>query len=189
MIVKKDLLFGSLAVAERVVTREQLDECLKMQRKQLYYKSIGRIMLEKGYLAGEDVSELLRRQEESLKEAAGVSGAGSGETLFGAVAVMKRYTTLAQVEKCLEEQRRLRRLGIFLRLGEILISRSYMTVDQVLSVLERQSTQVLYCARCKKRFNVTAFSNRKRFYCNVCGGELVQPEVLDTVGVDDRIDG
>jgi hypothetical protein len=189
MIVRKDLLFGSLAVNNRAVTKEQLDECLKLQRKQQCYKSIGKIMLEKGYLEKEKVSELLMLQEESLKEAAGVSGAGTGETLFGAVAVMKKFATLTQVEGCLEEQRRLRRLGIFLRLGEILISRGYMTVEQVLSVLKRQSTQVLYCARCKKRFNVTAFSNRKRFYCNVCGGELAQPETLDTVGVDDRIEG
>ena len=100
---------------------------------------------------------------------------------------MKRFTSLSQVEECLDEQRRLRRLGIFLRLGEILISRKYMSVKQVLSVLKRQRTQVLYCSRCKKRFNVTAFSNRKRFFCNVCGGELVQPEAIESVGVDDFI--
>ncbi len=189
MIVKKDLLFGSLAVADKILSGDQLEECLKLQREQQFYKSIGTIMVEKGYLDREKVAELLRMQEENLKEAAGVGRAGSGETLFGAVAVMKKYVTLSQVEECLDEQRRLRRLGIFLRLGEILISRKYMSVEQVLSVLQRQRTQVLCCSRCKKRFNVTAFSNRKRFFCNVCGGELVQPEVIETVGVDDRIDG
>jgi hypothetical protein len=189
MIVKKDLLFGSLAVAGKSVTGEQLQECLKAQREQQYYKSIGIILVEKGYLDREEVGRLLMLQEESLKEAAGLGSAGSGETLFGALAVMKRFTTFSQVEECLEEQRRLRRLGMFLRLGEILVSRKYMAVEEVLSVLERQSTHVLYCSRCKKRFNVTAFSNRKRFFCNVCGAELVQPEVIDSVGVDDRIDG
>jgi hypothetical protein len=189
MIVRKDMLFGSLAIADKAVTKDQLEECLRLQREQQYYKSIGTIMVEKGYIDRDRVGQLLKLQEENLKEAAGVGDAGSGETLFGTVAVMKRFTTLSQVEECLEEQRRLRRLGIFLRLGEILISRGYMTVKQVLSVLERQRTQVLNCSRCKKRFNVTAFSNRRRFFCNVCGGELVRPEVIETVGVDDRIDG
>jgi hypothetical protein len=189
MIVRKDLLFGSLAVAEKAITKEQLEETLKIQREQQFYKSIGTIMVEKSYLDRDKVRELIILQEENLKEAAGIAGAGSGETLFGAVAVMKRYATLTQVEECLDEQRRLRRLGIFLRMGEILISRKYMTVKQVLSVLRRQSTQVLYCSRCRKRFNVTAFSNRKRFFCNVCGAELVQPDVIESVGVDDRIDG
>lgn len=187
MIVRRDLLFGSLAVAEKDVSLEQLQECIDIQRRQRYYKSIGRVMLGKGYLDLPAISRLLRMQEENLKEAAGIVGAGSGETLFGAVAVMKRFTTLTQVEECLDEQRRLRRLGIFLRLGEILVSRKYMTVTQVLTVLKRQSTQVLTCSRCKKRFNVTAFSNRKRFFCNVCGAELVQPEVIESVGVDDVV--
>ena len=189
MLVKKDLLFGSIAVADKVLTTEQLEECLKLQREQQFYKSIGTIMVEKGIIDRDKVGQILQMQEASLKEAAGVGKAGSGETLFGAVAVMKRFVSLSQVEECLDEQRRLRRLGIFLRLGEILISRAYMTVEQVLSVLQRQRTQVLCCSRCQKRFNVTAFSNRKRFFCNVCGGELVQPDVIETVGVDDRIDG
>lgn len=185
MLVKKDMLFSSLAVGSGKVTGAQLEECQKLQREQRHYKSIGRLMVEKGYLKPGDVKALLRSQEENLKEAAGAHSAGSGETLFGAVAVMKKYTTLSQVEECLEEQRRLRRLGIFLRLGEILISRKYMTVGQVLTVLKRQHTQMLYCSRCRKKFNVTAFSNRKRFFCNVCGGDLVEPEVIDNVGVDD----
>jgi len=185
MLVKKDLLFSSLAVASGKVTGEQIEECQKLQREQNYYKSIGMLMVEKGYLRPLDVKILLGKQEENLKEAVGVQSAGSGETLFGAVAVMKKYTTLSQVEECLEEQRRLRRLGIFLRLGEILISRKYMTVGQVLTVLKRQHTQMLYCSRCRKKFNVTAFSNRKRFFCNVCGGDLVEPDIIDNVGVDD----
>ncbi len=187
MIVRKDLLFSSLAIASGKVTGSQVEECQKLQREQRYYKSIGMLMVEKGYLKLADVKILLERQEENLKEAVGVQSAGSGETLFGAVAVMKKYTTLTQVEECLEEQRRLRRLGVFLRLGEILISRKYMTVGQVLTVLKRQHTQVLYCSRCRKKFNVTAFSNRKRFFCNVCGGDLVEPEVIENVGVDDII--
>jgi hypothetical protein len=189
VIVRKDLLFGSLAVADMAVTKEQLEESLKAQRENRFYKSLGLIMMEKGYLDRERARELLRIQEENLKEAAGIGPAGSGETLFGAVAVMKRFATLTQVEECLDEQRRLRRLGIFLRLGEILVSRRYMSVGQVLSVLRRQSTRVLSCSRCNKRFNVTAFSNRKRFFCNVCGAELVQPDYIESVSVDDRIDG
>jgi hypothetical protein len=185
MLVRRDLLFSSLAVASGKVTESQMQECQKLQREQHFYRSIGRLMVEKGYLKLADMKKLLARQEENLKEAAGVRAAGSGETLFGAVAVMKKYTTLSQVEECLEEQRRLRRLGIFLRLGEILISRKYMTVGQVLTVLKRQHTQMLYCSRCRKKFNVTAFSNRKRFFCNVCGGDLVEPEVIESVGVDD----
>ncbi len=189
MIVKRDLLFGALAVVQKAVTEEQLQECLKLQREQNFYKSIGTILLEKGYTDREEIRRLLRFQEEGLKEAAGFDSVASGETLFGTIAVMKRLTTLERVEECLNEQRRLRRLGIYLRLGEIFVSKKHLTLEQVKMVLKRQNTRVLWCSRCSKRFNVTAFSSRRRFFCNVCGAELVEPEVLESISVDDRIEG
>ena len=103
MLVRKDLLFSSLAIASGKVTGEQLEECQKLQREQNYYKSIGTLMVEKGYLKPMDVKVLLGKQEENLKEAVGVHSAGSGETLFGTVAVMKKYATLSQVEECLAD--------------------------------------------------------------------------------------
>lgn len=189
MIVKRDLLFSSLIVTKKAVTEEQLQECLKIAREQNSYKSVGILMVEKGYLTPEKVSHFLNIQEENLKSASGFGQAGSGETLFGTIAVMKKYAALPQVQECLDEQRRLRKLGIFLRLGEIFISKNYMTIEQVLSVLERQDTHVLRCSRCGKKFNVTAFSSRKRFFCNICGAELTEPDVIEDVSVDGGIEG
>ena len=62
MIVRKDLLFGSLAVADKTVTDEQLQECLDIQRRQQFYKSIGSVMIEKGYSDRAKINELLRIQ-------------------------------------------------------------------------------------------------------------------------------
>jgi len=189
MIVERNLLFGALAVAQKAVTKQQLEECLKIQREQNHYKSLGILMLEKGYLTRDRIRQLLKLQEKSLKKAAGFEAIVSGETLFGTIAVLKGFTTLERVEESLREQRALRRLGIYLRLGEIFVSKGYMTLEQVKSVLNCQNTQVLWCNRCNKRFNVTSFSSRKRFFCNICGAELTEPDHLESVKVDDRIEG
>lgn len=189
MIVRKDLLLRSLIVTDKAVTQEQFQECLKIQREQNFYKSIGTIMVEKGYLTIEKVCHFLKIQEDNLLHAAHFRKVTSGETLFGTIAVMKKYASLPQIEESLGEQRRLRRQGIFLRLGEILVSKKYMSVEQVLSVLKRQDTHVLCCSLCRKRFNVTTFSNRKRFFCSICGGKLVQPDEIEDISVNGKIEG
>ena len=59
---KEAYLFGKLAVREGLATREEVHECLALQAQAGETRSLGEIMLQKGYLAPVQVKELLGRQ-------------------------------------------------------------------------------------------------------------------------------
>ena len=185
MIVPRELQFGRIALKEGKVNKEQLEKAFQIQREGGYYESIGRIMVRLGYLSKEDIVYLLRRQQEEITNA--VSTTTSRETLFGAIAVMKRFVTLSQVEECLKEQRHLRRLGLYMRLGEILVSKKYMTLEQVMDVLQQQRTEIKECPSCGRSYNITTFSQTKEQFCPACGTRLRPVKKLLSPRVDGRL--
>ncbi|RKY14593.1 MAG: hypothetical protein DRP82_03720 [Planctomycetota bacterium] len=183
MIVPKTLLFDALLAKEGILDRERLQKAKQTQKDERNYRSIGRILFEEGVVDRETVARLIERQRESLQHAATST---PDETLFGAIAIMKKFVTLEQVQHCLSEQKRLRRFGLFLRLGEIMVSKGYMTLQQVLEVLRSQRTEILECRRCRKVFNVTIFAGAKKPRCPLCGDVLQKPRRLKTPHVNGR---
>lgn len=184
MIVRRELLFDNLLLREKKVDEAQLKEARKIQRSENHYRSLGRILVDMGLLEVDDVAELIRMQWDEMAHAAATSV--PRETLFGAIAIMKQYVTLSQVEESLREQKRLRRLGLFMRLGEIMVSKGYMTVKQVMDVLRSQRTQVMECPGCGKTYNVTLFAGAKKPRCPLCGHILKKPRRLRSPHVDGR---
>lgn len=59
---KESVLFGKLAVREKLMTQDQANECLREQAKPGETRSIGEIMIAKGYLDSNQVKDLLSRQ-------------------------------------------------------------------------------------------------------------------------------
>lgn len=59
---KEDVLFGKLAVREGLATLEQVNECLRLQAQAGETRSLGEIMIARGYLTAEQVKTLLSRQ-------------------------------------------------------------------------------------------------------------------------------
>ena len=51
MASKEDLVFGEIAVKSRLVTQEQLDECLEEQKNNPNWRSLGELLIAKQYLA------------------------------------------------------------------------------------------------------------------------------------------
>ncbi|RKY19626.1 MAG: hypothetical protein DRP63_00285 [Planctomycetota bacterium] len=184
MIVPKTLLFDALLAKEGILDKERLQEAKQTQKSERNYRSVGRILFEEGIVDRETVARLIERQRESLQHAAATSP--PHETLFGAIAIMKKFVTLEQVQHCLSEQKRLRRLGLFLRLGEIMVSKGYMTLQQVLEVLRSQRTEILECRRCRKVYNVTIFAGARKPRCPLCGDILQKPRHLKTPRVNGR---
>ncbi|MCX7702732.1 MAG: hypothetical protein N2234_01325 [Planctomycetota bacterium] len=182
MIVPKELQFARIALRDGKISKEQFNTVLKIQKEQLFYESTGRIMVRLGYLTKEDVVRILNKQIEEFENA--TSTATTRETLFGAIAVMKRFVTLAQVEECLKEQRRLRRLGLYMRLGEILVSKNYITMEQILEVLQQQKTNIKECPSCGRAYNVTTFSSTKEQFCPACNTLLRDAKDLRSPKVD-----
>jgi RNase P subunit RPR2 len=182
MIVPKELQFARIALKDGKISKEQLNIVIKTQKDGSYYESVGRIMVRLGYLTKQDIERLLNKQMAEFENA--ISTATTRETLFGAIAVMKRYVTLTQVEECLKEQHRLRRLGLYMRLGEILISKNYMSMEQLLDVLQQQKTNIKECPSCGRTYNVTTFTHTKEQFCPACNTPLQDVKEVRSPKVD-----
>src|SRR5688572_60290 len=97
-----DLLLGKIALREGLITREQLFDCLQAQERNPS-KSIGSIMVARGYLRNEDVERLVEIQKKAFQ-----GGGPDGSTahprrsvLLGKILVDKGLATEYQVNECL----------------------------------------------------------------------------------------
>jgi aspartate ammonia-lyase len=60
----KERLFGVVAMGLGMITREQLDECLRIQREEADEGHLlGTIMLDRGYLTEKQIQEVLAAQK------------------------------------------------------------------------------------------------------------------------------
>lgn len=59
---KEATIFGKVAVREKVATQDQVNECLRIQARDGETRSLGEILVEKGYVTDAQVKELLGKQ-------------------------------------------------------------------------------------------------------------------------------
>ena len=60
-------LIGMIALREKLITREQLFDCLQAQERNPA-KTLGEIFVSRGYLRKDDVSSLLGLQKQEMEE-------------------------------------------------------------------------------------------------------------------------
>jgi serine/threonine protein kinase/predicted RNA-binding Zn-ribbon protein involved in translation (DUF1610 family) len=171
-----DLLLGKIALREGLITREQLFDCLQAQERNPS-KSIGSIMVSRGYLRNEDVDRLVEIQKKAF-EGGGVDAAGvatrSG-ALLGKLLVDKGLATEYQVNECLRLQGRMAELGInpVPQLGEVLIRRNYVDRGALETALQLQNLQLYTCPECGAAIEITDSSTPgKEFKCQKCGAAV-----------------
>jgi twitching motility protein PilT len=123
-------LFGRVAMSLNLLTKEQLEECLKFQRTPGFVKRLGETAIERGFLSQEQVGRILERQRE-VKEAMVAE-----VPIFGKIAMELGMLAAHQLEECVRAQHQ---EGSLRRLGEICVERRFMTPEDVKLVLQRQS--------------------------------------------------
>jgi len=62
MLRPKDVLFGEIAVALKLMSKEQLAECIAVQRRDRRHRRLGAICEQLGYLVASDVERVLDQQ-------------------------------------------------------------------------------------------------------------------------------
>jgi len=172
-----DLLLGKIALREGLITREQLFDCLQAQERNPS-KSIGSIMVSRGYLRNEDVDRLVEIQKKAFE--GGTSGEdgknprGRG-VLLGRLLVDRGLATEYQVNECLRLQGRMAELGInpVPQLGEILIRRNYVDKGALETALQLQNLQLYTCPECGAAIEITESTTPgKEFKCKACGAAV-----------------
>jgi len=171
-----DLLIGKIALREGLITREQLFDCLQAQERNPS-RSLGSIMISRGYLTGENVEQLIGLQKKAFEASAPEGSAPNQRSvLLGKILVDRGLATEYQVNECLRLQGRMMELGItpVPQLGEILLRRSYVDKGAVETALQLQNLQLYTCPDCGAPIEIGEGSPLKEtgFACAACGAEV-----------------
>lgn len=171
---KADSLFGQIALKLGVVTRKQLDDALELQRYAKDRKPLGVILLELKIIGQTELEKIIEAQKELVVQSHSRSKAVKEDNLFGKVAIRLSFCDEHQLHECVAMQEQLPKER-FMRLGDIMVLKGYLTVDQVLRILDAQKGLILYCPHCKTQFNVVMLKPGSSLQCYNCGSALKIP--------------
>lgn len=181
MPADEDLLFGKLTVSRGFATREQIDECIQMQSMTEDPPSLGELLLYKGYLTADQHGQVLEAQKRNLERRDPESGERKEALLFGKLAVREGLLTEEEVNECLRAQAE---DGETRSLGEIMVSKGYLTVAQVRDLLAKQQKRTMRCPKCGLAFTVLSLSSGKAVDCPRCKGPLEESRPSDSSRTD-----
>jgi serine/threonine-protein kinase len=168
-----DFYLGRTVLERMLVTREALLECLfqvSQERRSGVPRPLGVLLVSRGLLTQDDLNEILRARVTAAGTASAVSEAEVGKLLVAAGLILKE-----NVEECVRLQQELRRSGKNAPpLGELVVSRGYVTEGQVRRVLAYQSKTAFLCVGCGIRVTAAPPPAGSRYRCKKCGGVLSQ---------------
>lgn len=156
MTQKADLLLGRLALAEGLINQDQLYECVLAQERSP--KPLGAIMVARGYIKGEQLDELLKKQRVAHQTISEAGQASARTRLLGRVLIEKGLATEFQVNECLRIQASMVEMGIkpVPHLGEIMLKRGYLDKEKLQTALLVQSSEFYTCPECAMPINLTS---------------------------------
>ena len=124
----RDILFGQIALERGLITQAQLDGALAKQDGG-DQRQIGMLLLEDETIDESELDLVLDVQRERLARTAENSELKLSDILYGRLVAARKLATQGQVSECLREQAKLESMGMFLRLGEILVKKGYLTQE------------------------------------------------------------
>jgi len=125
-----DSFFGSIALKNRMLTRDQLTQALRVQWERIRGEAgptLGEVCRMLGFLSEEQVNAVVRAQAKSEVLL--------GEALIGQICLRNGLVTAAQLEEALEDQRA---LDYTVRLGDLLCMRGFLDRQELHAVLAMQ---------------------------------------------------
>jgi uncharacterized CHY-type Zn-finger protein len=176
-----DLLFGKIAFGKGYCTQDQIDSCLVIQSTSRDASPLGRILVNEGYLTEQQHSEVLALQRKTMAVATRFMKKRKESILFGKLAVREGLLTEVEARDCLriqaaETEKR--------SLGEIMVSKGYLTSELVKSLLAKQQKKIMSCPVCRLSFTVLTISREKRIDCPRCRGPLAEGKPSDSTRTD-----
>jgi len=180
----EDVLIGRIALASGWITRDRLDECIHVFETALGEGSLGEIFVERGYLTRERLKTLqvLARRDLPSKSVPPAPPGSSDSAFFGILAVQEGLLTPEQASKCLEEQLRLEKEGKDRQIGEIMVEKGLIRLEDVSRLLKLQKKVVLSCPNCDASYTVAEELAKKTLSCQRCRAPLVLVKRLVSAG-------
>jgi hypothetical protein len=183
---KADQLFGQIALRLGILSKAQLQEVLEIQRFATGHKPLGVMLMELKYITEKDLEKIINAQKQMLNEANLRQKAVKEDNLFGKVAIRMNFCAEAQLQECLALQAQLPKER-FMRLGDIMVIKGYLTVEQVKKISDTQKGLILYCTQCDTQYNVVMFRPGASLQCYRCGSPLRIPSRSTSSSVDESL--
>lgn len=171
---KADSLFGQIAMKLGLVTQKQIDDALDLQRYAKTPKPLGVILMELKIIGEPELEKIIEAQKQMVVAAASRAKAVRQDNLFGKVAIRLKYCTDHQLHEALSIQEQLPKEK-FMRLGDLMVMKGFLTVEQVRTILDAQKGMVLFCPHCDTQYNVVMFKPGSSLQCYRCGSPLKIP--------------
>ncbi|MBI5369380.1 MAG: protein kinase [Planctomycetes bacterium] len=108
-------------------------------------------------------------------------------SLFGKLILRRGWATEAQVTEALRLQQESELAGKARQVGEILVERGVLSVNQVKELLAEQNKAILKCEGCGTKYNVTGLEPGRTIKCMKCGANLVVPKRIVSPGVEGSV--
>ncbi|MFH0888057.1 MAG: hypothetical protein V1871_02465 [Planctomycetota bacterium] len=177
MASKEDLSLGEIAVKTRLLTQEQLTKCLEDQKNRVKWKSLGEIFVEKQYITDSQLQALVSLQKRNLQAKTNQSRRVKQENLFGRLAIRLGFASEKQVEESLGTQLMINEAH-FLRLGEIMVKKEYITDDQLKKIIDFQNQRQVTCLGCGQKYNLILFNEGAKILCYNCDNEVIASSLI-----------
>jgi hypothetical protein len=145
--------------------QDEIDRSLLLQATGPEHLPLGRIMVNEGFLSEDQHSQVLAIQRKNLAAPDPVSKKDREGHLFGKLALREGLLSQEEVNDCLKAQAR---EGEKRTLGEIMISKGYLTPAQVKLLLGKQEKKLMSCPTCQLSFTVLTISREKNIDCPRC---------------------
>ncbi len=171
---RADQLLGQIAIKMGLITKEQLAEALGAQRTAPDHRPLGDYLVERKLIQKRDLLALVEEQKRLVRDATARIQAAREDNLFGKVALRLGYCNDKQIAECLTLQEQLPH-DRFMRLGDIMVIKGYLTVEKVRKILDTQKGLILYCSHCDTQYNMVLFRPGVSIQCYKCGSPLRVP--------------
>jgi len=163
MLDTRGLVIGELAVREKLISRDQLEDVVALQEKSKFSQPLGALMLEKKLLSKPQLDSLLRRQKQALEEyekTVSVSG------LFGRIAIERGHITEHELAAAIRQQLELDGQGKRHKIGQILIRMKSLSLIQFWEIIHAQG--LFRCGGCGHGLDAPRIQGSSIF-CEKCG--------------------
>lgn len=155
---------------ENVLTRQQVLESIDACRLSLEPRTLFETMRSRGEIEDSHVDMLLKLYKQQMLQKK--SADDIADVAFGEIAIQKNLASHEDLWEAIGEQERGRAAGSERRLGEILVGRGTLTVEQAKDILSSQGKRILKCPGCGEQYNVTNYSPEREYSCLSCGSRL-----------------
>jgi DNA-directed RNA polymerase subunit RPC12/RpoP len=163
MLDTRGLVIGELAVRDRLISRDQLEDVVAVQQKGGFRQPLGSLMLERKLLTRPQLDGLLQRQKQVLadyEKTLSVSG------LFGRIAIELEMIGEKQLAEAIRRQLALDFEGKHTKIGQILLSMKAITPTQFWEVIRSQGS--FRCGTCGHTLDKPKIE-KSAIHCEKCG--------------------